>query len=294
MAGDMAYEHLHRRWLVEAGPPRTPEHDVPRHRRPRRGGTVAALLLVAFGLAGVVALDQQVFGGRQDRLFVEDRPSPGFEVADRPLGTPLPAPRRGGTHEFIALQDDGSTPVAYDPCRPVHYVVRPDNAPEGGARLLRDAVGRVAEVTGLRFVHDGVTGEEADEFREPFQPERYGDRWAPVLISWVSIDEDASLAGAVAGRAGSVPLSVPGSPTVFVTGTVELDAAEFARLLGSPLGTRQARGIVLHELGHLVGLDHVDDPRQLMYPTDAGVLDFAPGDRTGLAALGRGPCAPAL
>jgi Matrixin len=287
----MADDDVYR--LVGSGPPPAPSR-VPRHRRRRRGGTLAAVLLVAGGISGVVALDQQVFGGRADLLFVEERPTPGFEVADRPLGTPLPAPARGGSHAFVALQDDGTTPVAYDPCRPVHYVLRPDHAPAGGARVVRDAVDRVAQVTGLRFVYDGVTDEEASTGRESFQPARYGDRWAPVLVSWVSVDEDPVFAGDVAGRAGSVPLSTPGNPTVFVTGTVELDAGEFDDLLDSPGGTRQARGIVLHELGHLVGLDHVGDPRQLMYPTDAGVFDFAAGDLTGLAALGRGACVPAL
>ena len=56
-------------------------------------------------------------------------------------------------------------------------------------------------------------------------------------------------------------------------------------------GPQRVRGVILHELGHLVGLDHVDDPRELMYPrpTVQGD-DFADGDRRGLAALSRGPC----
>ena len=50
---------------------------------------------------------------------------------------------------------------------------------------------------------------------------------------------------------------------------------------------------MLHELGHLVGLDHVTAANQLMYPqTRPGVTDFGAGDLTGLAALGRGTCLP--
>lgn len=52
---------------------------------------------------------------------------------------------------------------------------------------------------------------------------------------------------------------------------------------------------MLHELGHLVGLDHVNDPTQLMYPETSGEMtDFAAGDLTGLAELGRGACFPDL
>ena len=46
---------------------------------------------------------------------------------------------------------------------------------------------------------------------------------------------------------------------------------------------------LFQQLGHLVGLDHVDDPTQLMYPTTE-VTDFGRGDRHGLALLGRTPC----
>jgi hypothetical protein len=44
-----------------------------------------------------------------------------------------------------------------------------------------------------------------------------------------------------------------------------------------------------------VGLAHVADASQLMYPQgQAGVIDFRAGDLTGLAALGKGICLPDL
>lgn len=60
-------------------------------------------------------------------------------------------------------------------------------------------------------------------------------------------------------------------------------------------GRQVVRAIVLHELGHLVGLGHVTDATQLMYPEgQPGVTDFGAGDLAGLAALGRGTCRPDL
>jgi hypothetical protein len=51
----------------------------------------------------------------------------------------------------------------------------------------------------------------------------------------------------------------------------------------------------MHELGHLVGLGHVNDSRQLMHAANkSGVTEFAAGDLTGLAVLGNGPCVPEL
>lgn len=81
---------------------------------------------------------------------------------------------------------------------------------------------------------------------------------------------------------------------MYVTGGVDLDTEEFAPLLASPEGTAVARAVVLHELGHLLGLDHVAEAGQLMFPTTSDVLDFGDGDLTGLVQLGRGNCVPGL
>ncbi|MGY1722751.1 matrixin family metalloprotease [Blastococcus sp. SYSU DS0533] len=239
-------------------------------------------------------LDPRGLGGVIGDAKPTNWPTPGFEAADAPLGTPVPAPSPGGTHLFIGVQDDGKGPVAYDPCRPVHYVIRPDNAPPGGDALVHEAFARVSDVTGLQFVFDGATDESAWEERPSFQPDRYGDRWAPVLVSWQTDAENPELAGRVAGLAGSAIVEPPGGPRVFVTGVVGLDADAFRDMLADPAGVAGARAVVLHELAHLVGLAHVEDPGQLMYPTTSTVLDFNVGDLTGLSQLGGGECVPTV
>jgi hypothetical protein len=224
-----------------------------------------------------------------------DRPTPGREAARVPLGRPLPAPPEGGAHTFIAFQADGVTPVAYDPCRPVHYVVRPDNAPAGGEEAVHSAFARIAEVTGLRFVHDGGSDELSTLDRPIFQPDRYGDRWAPVLVAWETEEQNPALAGDTVGQAGSVSVSLGEGTQVFVTGTVSLDAGRMPEILSFRDGAETARAIILHEVGHLVGLGHVDDPGQLMFPeARRDVTDLQAGDLTGLAALGSGSCVPEL
>jgi hypothetical protein len=250
--------------------------------------SVIGLSLGAAHFSGQAALTSQATAQHQPR------PTPGFESSDTPLGTPRPAPLGGGPHEFVVSQSDGTTPVSYDPCRPIHYVVRPDNAPPGGEQVVQDAVARVSAVTGLQFVYDGPTDETSAATRRLFQPDRYGDRWAPVLVSWQTELENPGFGSDVAGEAGSAPVSVDGGPMTFVSGVVDLDAAAFAQFLADPDGVPVARAIVLHELGHLIGLGHVSDARQLMYPETSGALDFAAGDLTGLARLGAGPCVPEL
>ena len=220
-------------------------------------------------------------------------PTPGQEESDHPLGVPAPLVASSGSYRFVAHQSDGATPVAYDPCRPVHYVIRRQGEPAGGDQIITDAVLRVSQATGLRFVYDGATSEAPSRQRASYQPDRYGNRWAPVLISWVTPNENPDFAADVTGEGGSTHTGLPNRPSAFVTGAVELDAGQLTRVLQRPGGNRVVRAVVLHELGHLVGLDHVTAANQLMYPqTRPGVTDFGAGDLTGLAALGRGTCLP--
>ena len=131
--------------------------------------------------------------------------------------------------------------------------------------------------------------------REPYQLDRYGDRWAPVLFSWSSPREDATLAGFVAGAAGSALVSLARRPGGLRhgAGDARRPAARGGRHASG--GDVIARSIVLHEVGHLVGLEHVEDATQLMFPeAQEGVTDLGAGDLTGLAALGRGACVPEL
>ena len=80
----------------------------------------------------------------------------------------------------------------------------------------------------------------------------------------------------------------------YVSGTILLDAPQlrdFARNGRSDV----VRGVAEHELGHLVGLGHVNDQHQIMFPeSDLQVSSYQDGDRRGLAQLGAGPCRPGL
>lgn len=184
--------------------------------------------------------------------------------------------------------------MAYDPCRPVHYVVRPDNAPPGADQLIEQAVAKVSAATGLRFQNDGATSEAPSENRKTYQADRYGKRWAPVLIAWSSPAESPDLAGKVAGLGGSGYAQTPGHPLVLVAGQVELDAPALTEIMHRPEGPAQVRAVIMHELGHVVGLDHINDASQLMNPEGTGLTEFADGDRAGLAVVGSGSCVPQL
>src|SRR5439155_256620 len=81
-------------------------------------------------------------------------PPPSAEEQPHPIGVAPPLPTRHGPYRFARLQPSSSDPVAYDPCRPVHIVVNTRDAPAERDELLRSALERLNETTGLNFVVD--------------------------------------------------------------------------------------------------------------------------------------------
>jgi hypothetical protein len=222
----------------------------------------------------------------------KEYPTPGFGEKPEPLGYPpiIENPSPNTDYSFQALNPDGS-PVTFSPCRPIHFVIRQSNAPEDGNKKIMSAVLEVSKATGLKFIYDGETDEPPNINREGYQPKRYGDRWAPVLIAWSNPIETPGFTTDLIGEATTYQLVRPDGYAHYVTGQVILDANRLQKL-EQDYGTKITSAVLKHELGHLVGLGHTEADNQLMYPkTSPGIEDFQAGDYTGLAELGRGSCA---
>lgn len=218
-----------------------------------------------------------------------DTPPPGLEEQDKPLGTPRKPETASTSYKFLATNGDG-TPVGYSPCRPLHYVINAALAPQGAERLVEDSIRTISEATGIKFINGGPTSEAPSPTRAPYQKNLYGDRWAPLLIAWTTPEHAPQLKGPVIGTGGSTHFSFGDGPKSFVTGSLELDAPQIAEDLDRPEGAAYATAVILHELGHVMGLEHVDDPAQLMYPEIGAPDGLADGDLNGLYQLGHAQC----
>lgn len=247
-------------------------------------------------LAGGLGVDEatDAAGGRDlvtGEADVRGLPSPSDEQQDAPLGVPAPVATESAAFRFSQIQPGTAEPVAYDPCRPIHVVHNVDGAPPEAQSLLAEALDDVGRATGLQFDLEGETDESPDLDRGAFQPDRYGDRWAPVLVAWSDAAALPDLAGDTAGMGGSTWAELE-TARVYVTGFVVLDAPDMRDIVDAE-GTDGVTAVIRHELAHVVGLDHVDDKEELMYPVaQRDVVTFGPGDLTGLAELGRGQCFP--
>jgi hypothetical protein len=172
------------------------------------------LALTSLGVLGVIAVTAVVLAG----MLADAAPT----VADEPDGTA----HAGASSDGYAVWErnaDG-TPVRWDACTPIEIVLEPTGAPDGATDDLAAAVERLRAATGLDLVVQGVTDERPTGQRPPYQPERYGERWAPVLVAWAPPGE-AGIPLRATDRGLAIPIALgrPGDRT-YVTGQVVLNA----------------------------------------------------------------------
>lgn len=217
-------------------------------------------------------------------LVTEQRPTATTGALSEDVATSTAA--TGDGYAVWARNDDGE-PVRWDPCAPVEFVISPDEWTTATRRDLDKSMALLAEATGLELTIAGETDERPSGSRLPYQPERYGDRWAPVLLAWAEPGESGlGLRDIDRGLAVPVAVGSDGDRSL-VSGQVVFNADRDDLTAGDADRATSWRATMLHELAHVLGLDHVDDERELMstYPGE-GPVELGPGDRRGLAAVG--------
>lgn len=247
--------------------------------RRRRGWVIAAMVvLVMAALAFVIPASRSSVARLWQNTPFAQRVLPAVPVTTH------------GPYAFENMTGTASrTPITYSPCKPIRYTINADLAPAGSDGIVQSAVAEISRLTGLQFVYAG-TSHTPVTWTEKMSPQLALGEVPPVEIAWSSTDEFTSLKGDVLGFGGSTYVSGPDVTPRYVTGSIALRASQLGQALQHPGGRAFVKAVVLHELGHVVGLAHVQDRRELMDPFISTQRDFGPGDREGLALVGRGSC----
>lgn len=267
---------------------------------------------LALGLALTVGADlgAAVRGHRAvERRFVASATTPSAPPTSNPTANPsanstaspnptasLSSPQqrtqraadRGG---FAFLDPPGLNGEVdrWNPCVPIHYVVDVQVGPSTATADVAWAFAQVAKATGLRFVNDGRTTEDPDDERVDVRHTKAGWRWAPVLVALVpdSVFHGKGLHADKDSLAYTDPnvYSDAVGDAQIVTAQVVVDADDITD--GGHEDPGALGPTLLHEFGHLVGLDHVHHAGEIMQPDGGGVTSYGPGDLAGLRYLGR-------
>jgi hypothetical protein len=146
-----------------------------------------------------------------------------------------------------------SGPVVWSTCGRVDVLVNPGPFGDEAFEEIRSAFGEISAITGLRF-----------EFSlSDLVP---STSWAlstgawevpPVLVAWVDPSATDMLGPSASGATVANPAVRDGVRRI-VTGAVALDAGKYSTFARGRGPGRTRRNLLLHEIGHLLGLDHVD------------------------------------
>jgi hypothetical protein len=232
--------------------------------------------LVAVVLVAVLAWNQNRLNNASSKVF-------GHDLRASQLSVPL-EPTNDGPHAFLNVDSHGR-PLRFDPCHIIHYVVHVGDGPVNGVAIVQQGVDDVSRATGLTFHYDGTTDKMVSVGRAP----HLGD---PVWIGWATKSETQAFADATGNSPDAVGVGGPIEATQgngrrqYVGGSVVLLPTDE---VGPGFGPGATEGnVLLHELGHLVGLAHVNDSDEIMNPSTSSLSPngYNVGDLEGLGLLG--------
>ena len=288
--------------MSETPPPVAPPTQLPprpNEPEPSRTPLFAAfvfifLLAIVLGVLAVVSLLQDpddtadlAAGPIPSSSLTPSAPSPATSLS--PTLTPSPRPKVDGAFRF--WKRVAGAPVRWNPCETITYALNTAGAPSPVRGDLREAIRRVTRATGIQFRSVGTTRET---FVRAYQRMRFRGviRKAALIVIWVDHDDYQQILRLLGDPRPSIAFAktmagLYAHRDQYFGGIVVMDGDATAR---RGFGDFTSHGsVLLHELGHIMGLDHVKDPDQLMYSgrhPNFRVRDFGSGDLEGLRRLG--------
>ena len=194
------------------------------------------------------------------------------------------APGGGSPTAWATSRSADGKLVRWNPCAPIPYWVNPSGMPPAGMAEVEESLRRVSAESGVAFRYAGTQ-------RTVPKPGYVGPANG-LLFAWGTPALNKGVLNANEAGVAQSGLKVHRDNTIEVVSGYVLINSEFARMYRQPtgFGTRMPSGFILmHELGHIMGLEHVYTDRWQVMNTYSRLTNsiWGAGDRAGLRALGR-------
>ena len=186
------------------------------------------------------------------------------------VGGPPPTPA------FKFSQVINGTVIRWNPCAPIHYVVNMGGYSDDFRPVIAEAVERLEAATGLLLIPVGDTAFMPTSTSQS-PPASVGGE---LVIALGDANQSDLVPGSIVGRAGIFFF------TSIVRASVVIDVGDIGS--NPPWASLGVGPVLMHELAHAVGLDHVADSTQLMnaVASSGGPTTYGAGDLTGLWQVG--------
>lgn len=162
-------------------------------------------------------------------------------------------------------------------------------AKDAKARIadLEWALDQWSQASGLTFEYVGRESMTLDPKTATLRSDADGQKTRHVAFSFLKDKSTKLLSKTVVGQGSPMAQSVTSggvTETSIISGSAifSIDFLEDA-------SKKDARALILHEIGHVMGLGHVDDDSQVMHPMLDGNVTLGDGDLAGVRAI-NGTC----
>jgi len=219
-------------------------------------------------------------GTRDYRVVSENTESAPATFNVKPSYTPS---GQASEHAYLVK----STMARWDPCTVIGWRINVRQAATGALADTKAAFAKIAQATGFTFRYRGTT---------TGIPQWDSNSWFPsdtqIVVAWARKKQTSLFNSTPTADAVGAPYYMSGyengdgsSAYRITTGSVVIDSA--LRIKGGYASGLTRGDILLHELGHVMGLAHFSSSKEMMNPImTRGVARYGKGDLAGLEARG--------